>query len=152
MSIDHLTTNQISNCPVVPPLCYAGTRSLRWRLWPDELRYSRLQVSNFPLASWPTWPGVTKKHQKFRIEYRVFSQKSFLNMWRFEKVHIWIPKIPYQLIFYEYQLSWNLINAYQEFNFFHIWMCGFTHYNVFLVTPVIQWCLWKWVKLLKVLN
>ena len=39
--------------------------------------------------------GVTKKHQKFIFEYLVFSQKSYLNMWCFEKVHICIPKIPY---------------------------------------------------------
>ena len=39
--------------------------------------------------------GVTKKHQKFLFEYWVFSQKSYLNMWCFEKVHICIPKIPY---------------------------------------------------------
>ena len=39
--------------------------------------------------------GVTKKHQKFIFEYWVFSQKSYLNMWCFEKVHICIPKIPY---------------------------------------------------------
>ena len=40
-------------------------------------------------------PGVTKKHQKFIFEYWVFSQKSYLNVWCFEKVHICIPKIPY---------------------------------------------------------
>ena len=39
--------------------------------------------------------GVTKKHQKFIFKYLVFSQKSYLNMWCFEKVHICIPKIPY---------------------------------------------------------
>ena len=39
--------------------------------------------------------GVTKKHQKFKFEYWVYPQKSYLNMWCFEKVHICIPKIPY---------------------------------------------------------
>ena len=39
--------------------------------------------------------GVTKKQQKFKFEYWVFSQKSYLNVWCFEKVHICIPKIPY---------------------------------------------------------
>ena len=36
---------------------------------------------------------------------------------------------------YEYQLSWNLINAYQELIFFHIWICGFSVSYGFLVTP-----------------
>ena len=40
-------------------------------------------------------PGATKKHQKFKFEYWVFSQKSYLNVWCFEKVHICTPKIPY---------------------------------------------------------
>ena len=40
-------------------------------------------------------PGVTKKHQKFIFEYLVFSQKSYLNRWRFKKVHICTPKLPY---------------------------------------------------------
>ena len=35
--------------------------------------------------------GVTKKHQKFIFEYWVFSQKSYLNVWCFEKFHICIP-------------------------------------------------------------
>ena len=39
--------------------------------------------------------GVAKKHQKFIFEYWVFTQKSYLNVWCFEKVHICIPKIPY---------------------------------------------------------
>ena len=39
--------------------------------------------------------GVNKKHQKFIFEYWVFSQKSYLNMWCFEKIHICIPKIQY---------------------------------------------------------
>ena len=39
--------------------------------------------------------GVTKKHQNFIFEYWVFSQKSYLNVWSFVKVHICIPKIPY---------------------------------------------------------
>jgi len=38
---------------------------------------------------------VAKKHQKFIFEYWVFTQKSYLNVWCFEKVHICIPKIPY---------------------------------------------------------
>ena len=29
--------------------------------------------------------GVTKKHQKFIFKYWAFSQKSYLNMWRFNK-------------------------------------------------------------------
>ena len=29
--------------------------------------------------------GVTKKHQKFIFEYWLFPQKSYLNMWCFEK-------------------------------------------------------------------
>ena len=39
--------------------------------------------------------GVNKKHQKFIFEYRVFSQKLYLNMWCFEKVHICIPNMRY---------------------------------------------------------
>ena len=39
--------------------------------------------------------GMTKKHQKYIFEYLVFSQKSYLNVWCFVKVHICIPKIPY---------------------------------------------------------
>ena len=39
--------------------------------------------------------GVTKKHQEFIFEYWVFFQKSYLNVWCFEKVHICIPKILY---------------------------------------------------------
>ena len=38
---------------------------------------------------------VSKKHQKFIFEYWVFSQKSYLHVWCFEKVHICITKIPY---------------------------------------------------------
>ena len=44
--------------------------------------------------------GVTKKHQKFIFEYWVFSRKSYLNMWCFEKAifaylkfNICIPKL-----------------------------------------------------------
>ena len=37
--------------------------------------------------------GVNKKHEKFIFEYRVFSQKLYLNMWCFEKVHICIPNM-----------------------------------------------------------
>ena len=46
------------------------------------------------------YPGVNKKHQKFIFEYWVFSQKSYLNMWCFEKAifahlkfNICIPKL-----------------------------------------------------------
>ena len=38
-------------------------------------------------------PGVNKSPQKFIFAYLVFSQKSYLNMWCFEKIHICIPKI-----------------------------------------------------------
>jgi len=37
--------------------------------------------------------GVNKKPQKFIFEYWVFSQKSYLNVGCFEKIHICIPKI-----------------------------------------------------------
>ena len=43
----------------------------------------------------PENTGVNKKHQIFIFEYLVFSQKSYLNMWCFEKIHICIPKIQY---------------------------------------------------------
>ena len=39
--------------------------------------------------------GVNKNLQIFIFEYWVFSQKSYLNMWCLEKIHICIPKIQY---------------------------------------------------------
>ena len=33
--------------------------------------------------------------ESWEAEYWEFSQKSYLNVWCFEKVHICIPKIPY---------------------------------------------------------
>ena len=51
-----------------------------------------------------TVAGVTKKHQQTTFEYWVFSQRSYLNMGRFEnnifaylKFNICIPKIWYLL-------------------------------------------------------
>ena len=52
-------------------------------------------VISFDLANSMYKPGVPKKHQKFIFEYWVFSQKPYLNVWCFEKVHISIPEIPY---------------------------------------------------------
>ena len=40
-------------------------------------------------------PGVNKKPQKFIFAYWVFSQKSYLNVGCFEKIHICIPEIRY---------------------------------------------------------
>ena len=37
--------------------------------------------------------GVNKSPKKFIFAYLVFSQKSYLNVWCFEKIHICIPKI-----------------------------------------------------------
>ena len=53
------------------------------------------RVFQYRVGSGQVVAGVTKKHQKFIFECWVFSQKSYLNVWCFEKVHIWIPKIPY---------------------------------------------------------
>ena len=61
----------------------------------------RMVTSTFmpgPVQIWgwePLRSGVNKKHQKYLFEYRVFSQKLYLNMWCFEKVHICIPNMRY---------------------------------------------------------
>ena len=68
---------------------------------PPAIENSVGRITNFRTWGWLViilllnYTGVTKKHQKFIFEYWEFSQKSYLNVWCFEKVHICIPKIPY---------------------------------------------------------
>ena len=71
--------------------------NLRWaiRIRMKMSNFGSSHVISFDLVNSMYKPGVTKKHQKFIFKYLVFSQKSYLNMWCFEKVHICIPKIPY---------------------------------------------------------
>ena len=49
----------------------------------------------FPISSWTSlsFAGVNKSPQKFIFAYLFFSQKLYLNVWCFEKIHICIPKI-----------------------------------------------------------
>ena len=59
----------------------------------QQLLYDHRQHGNGTVPK--TYTGVIKKPQKFISEYQVFSQKPYLNMGYFEKVHICIPKIQY---------------------------------------------------------
>ena len=75
--------------------CSRSTTAARATQWGETLDRLDIRCSWSTFSWWWCCSGVTKKHQKFIFEYWVFSQKSYLNVWCFEKVHICIPKIPY---------------------------------------------------------
>ena len=72
--------------------CFVQCRSQCKLCWTSFLQAARLRsMMHRMLCS----AGVNKKHQKFIFEYWAFSQKTYLNMWCFEKSHNCIPKIQY---------------------------------------------------------
>ena len=84
--------------------------------------------------------GVTKKHQKFIFEYWVFSQKSYLNVWCFEKVHICIPKILYYIcIPKNWYLHTKSICIFWSFDCSVHVTCIYTQYYVLICLDSLWW-------------
>ena len=67
-------------------VCVSGTGSI------NDVDGKKLCVQPMPVQM-HLHPGVNKSPKKFIFAYLVFSQKPYLNVWCFEKIHICIPKI-----------------------------------------------------------